>query len=211
MALIDIKIGNVSRLGGESTLYSDKSVYKNNEINMDFVSEIFDFMYEQLSPDVSNIDYVEYYHNFEINPQDSNTKITSDELYDIIKNAEPSLLDKENFYVIFRSNKYRLVDESKLRDYLSRNPIDKRNYDDPDYVCHHYSWDLYHAVKIWDCSLAFGKASGDVSNSDIDHAWNFFINESKQLKYIEPQSDSIFRYDEYNAGLGYYDIVTFVA
>ncbi len=86
---------------------------------------------------------------------------------------------------------FQLVDTQNLRDFLASDSINKRQYIAEKHDCDDYSYELMGHVSDWNPDNTFGIVWGNNVNGD-GHAWNFFIDENKNIKYVEPQTDTIF-------------------
>lgn len=58
--------------------------------------------------------------------------------------------------------------------------------------CDDYSYELMGDVSTWNPAGAFGIVWGNRAGDGAGHAWNFFVDENKKVKFVEPQTDTIF-------------------
>lgn len=86
---------------------------------------------------------------------------------------------------------FGLVDTQNLKEFLASDTVNKRSYIAEKHDCDDYSYELMGHVSDWNPDNTFGIVWGLNSNGG-GHAWNFFINESMEVKYVEPQNDVIF-------------------
>ena len=86
---------------------------------------------------------------------------------------------------------FQLVDTQNLKDFLASDPINKRPYVTEKHDCDDYSYELMGHVSDWNPDNTFGIVWGLNTNGGA-HAWNFFIDENKKVRYVEPQNDVIF-------------------
>jgi hypothetical protein len=87
---------------------------------------------------------------------------------------------------------YQTINEKSLKDFLRTNPVSGRKYLVDAHDCDDFSFELMGDVSEWNSDGAFGIVWGNRASDGAGHAWNFFIDENKQLKFIEPQNDQIF-------------------
>ncbi len=86
---------------------------------------------------------------------------------------------------------FRLVDTQNLGDFLASDAINGRPYVVEKHDCDDFSYELVGHVSGWNPDNTFGIVWGTNANG-VGHAWNFFINEERELLFVEPQSDFIF-------------------
>lgn len=87
---------------------------------------------------------------------------------------------------------FKLIETSNLRSFLIANPVNKRKYITEFHDCDDFCYELMGDVSKWHPDGAFGMVWGNKAGDGIAHAWNFFIDENKKVKYVEPQNDQIF-------------------
>ena len=109
--------------------------------------------------------------------------ITIDELRTILVAYTPNLwLSDETF---------GLVDTQNLKNFLIFDLINDRTYITEKLDCDDFSYMLMGRVTEWNSDNTFGIVWGLNRNGDA-HAWNFFVNGSLEVKFVEPQNDEIF-------------------
>ena len=86
---------------------------------------------------------------------------------------------------------FRLVDTENLRAFLKSDAGNNKAYVAEVHDCDDYSYELMGRVSEWNSDNTFGLVWGLNVNGDA-HAWNFFVDENKKVKYVEPQNDNIF-------------------
>jgi len=86
---------------------------------------------------------------------------------------------------------FQLVDTENLKAFLASDPISGRAYVSEKHDCDDYSYELMGHVSDWNPDNTFGIVWG-LNSGGGAHAWNFFVNENIEVKYVEPQTDSIF-------------------
>jgi len=91
---------------------------------------------------------------------------------------------------------YSTIDKKALEEFLQINPANERKYVGELWDCDNFALELHASVSrmFADEGLngAFGEVWGNRASDDTGHAWNFFIDESKTLWYVEPQTDEVF-------------------
>lgn len=86
---------------------------------------------------------------------------------------------------------FGLVDTENLKAFLCSDTVSKRLYITEKHDCDDFSYELMGHVSDWNPDNTFGIVWGLNSNGG-GHAWNFFIDENKKVRYVEPQNDVIF-------------------
>ncbi len=84
-----------------------------------------------------------------------------------------------------------LVDMKSVVDFLRLNPVNRRKYITEAHDCDDFAIELMGDISDWDSSLAFGMVWGTNVDGNA-HAWNFFIDNTMKLWFVEPQIDRIF-------------------
>lgn len=87
---------------------------------------------------------------------------------------------------------FKLVNTENMKEFLMANPVNGRKYITESHDCDDYSFELMGDVSDWNPALAFGIVWGNRAGDGAPHAWNFYIDETKKVRYVEPQTDSIF-------------------
>ncbi len=93
--------------------------------------------------------------------------------------------------------KYYTVRPDDLTKFLETNPVHKRKYLTEGQDCDDFSFELMGDMATLysekDHNAAFGIVWGNPAfDLSAGHAWNWFIDDSGNLKYVEPQNDEIF-------------------
>lgn len=86
---------------------------------------------------------------------------------------------------------FECINTQNLKDFLSFDDTNKHTYKEEKLDCDDFSYMLQGNITNWYPEGSIGIVWGNNKNGD-GHAWNFFIDESKKLKFIEPQTDEIF-------------------
>ncbi|MCK4938277.1 MAG: lectin MOA-related protein [Methanosarcinales archaeon] len=87
---------------------------------------------------------------------------------------------------------FKLVDTNNIKEFLDNNPVSKRKYITEFHDCDDFCYELMGNVSTWYPEGAFGMVWGNRAKDNIVHAWNFFVNETNEIMYVEPQTDEIF-------------------
>ncbi len=85
-----------------------------------------------------------------------------------------------------------LINDADMKNFLENNPVNNRKYITEYHDCDDYSFELMGDVSDIFPQGAFGMVWGNRLGDGAAHAWNFYINQDKQVKYVEPQTDKIF-------------------
>jgi len=86
---------------------------------------------------------------------------------------------------------FRLVKFDDLKAFLTTDEVSNRPYVAEKHDCDDFSYELMGRVSEWNSDNTFGLVWG-ITVGGYAHAWNFFIDENMEVKYVEPQTDSIF-------------------
>ena len=86
---------------------------------------------------------------------------------------------------------FGLVNMQNLLEFLWSDTVSRRSYITEKHDCDDFSYELMGRVSDWNPDNTFGIVWGTNRSGD-GHAWNFFIDENKKVKYVEPQNDVIF-------------------
>ena len=86
---------------------------------------------------------------------------------------------------------FECIITSNLRTFLINDRVSKRIYKQESFDCDDYSYSLMGNITQWYPEGSIGIIWG-LNKYGEPHAWNFFINEDKQIMFIEPQNDMIF-------------------
>jgi hypothetical protein len=87
---------------------------------------------------------------------------------------------------------FKLVDIDHMVEFLKDNPVSKRKYVKGKHDCDDYAYILQGDVTRWDSDLAFGIIHGLTPSGD-GHAWNVCVGNDRELWFIEPQDDSVWK------------------
>lgn len=87
---------------------------------------------------------------------------------------------------------YKLINSRDIKLFLDSNPVNKRKYITDFHDCDDYCYELMGDVSTWNPEGSFGMVWGNRTDG-VAHAWNCFINENKELWFVEPQTDAIFK------------------
>lgn len=85
-----------------------------------------------------------------------------------------------------------LINDIDMKAFLTKNLVNDRKYITEYHDCDDYSFELMGDISCVFPQGAFGMVWGNRASDGAPHAWNFYINENKEVKFIEPQNDSIF-------------------
>ena len=80
---------------------------------------------------------------------------------------------------------------SNFKAFLESNKINSKTYIVDKHDCDDYSYELIGDVTHWYPEGCIGIVWGLNANG-APHAWNFIIDENKQVVFVEPQTDAIF-------------------
>jgi hypothetical protein len=86
---------------------------------------------------------------------------------------------------------FECVNSKNLRDFLIINDVNTLQYINEKRDCDDFAYMLEGDITRWYPASAVGILWG-LNRNDVAHAWNFFIDENKKVKFIEPQGDIIF-------------------
>lgn len=114
----------------------------------------------------------------------STTEISGDEVRALLLQ-----FTKENLWI--SDETFTLVNTEDMKTFLAMNPVNSRVYFSDKHDCDDYSYELMGDVSDAHPELAFGMVWGNRVDG-VAHAWNFYIDENKQVKFVEPQTDQIF-------------------
>ena len=116
-------------------------------------------------------------------------RITADEITQIISKIE-NLGVKPRFE---RNDKtYKLVDIEPLRLFININNLKRYTYIEEKRDCDNFMKMMTGDINHWDSDLAVGNIRGWKPDGS-GHAWNWFIDTDKELWFIEPQTNTIFK------------------
>lgn len=87
---------------------------------------------------------------------------------------------------------YKLTDIPTLKLFAAKNNLARYKYIKNDKDCDDFSFMLQGDMTHWDSDLAFGIIWGVRPNGE-GHAWNWCIGTDKQMWFIEPQSNYVFK------------------
>jgi len=80
--------------------------------------------------------------------------------------------------------KWRLLPDSKFKEVAIESGVREREYQKDIYDCDNFAHSLVEAFN--GLGYLFGICSGRIVSGP--HRWNFYINEKKQIRFIEPQT-----------------------
>ena len=103
--------------------------------------------------------------------------ITSLEIYKLIKTDNINQLDKQ----------YNLYSFQQIKDFLLKNQLNFNKFKEELYDCDDFALHLMSEIKKEFHGIPFGF----VINKG--HAFNIFIDENKQVWFVEPQSDRMYK------------------
>lgn len=86
---------------------------------------------------------------------------------------------------------YNAVNIDELKKFLAQDDEDKKEYIPVDHDCDDFSFQLMGRIHELNPSLAFGIVW--IQSVDYGHALNFAIDKNKQLWFVEPQNDNVFK------------------
>lgn len=89
---------------------------------------------------------------------------------------------------------YKLVDINHLNEFLKTTKTHKRVYVANNHDCDDFSFELMGEVSSWDSHLAFGIIWA-VTPEGQAHAFNWCVGEDKEIWFIEPQNNKVFKPD----------------
>jgi hypothetical protein len=87
---------------------------------------------------------------------------------------------------------YKVVDISQLKKFVSKNNLAKYKYIKTERDCDDFEFMMQGDVTHWDSDLAFGIIWGIKPNGK-SHAFNWCIGTDKELWFIEPQRNKVFK------------------
>lgn len=87
---------------------------------------------------------------------------------------------------------YKLVNIEKLKLFITKNNLARYNYIKTKRDCDDFSYMLQGDVTHWDSDLAFGIIWGYKPNG-YGHAWNWCMSTEKEIWFIEPQTNKVFK------------------
>lgn len=85
---------------------------------------------------------------------------------------------------------FETINTKNLQDFLAGNDVNILKYT-VNRDCDDFAYMLQGDITRWYPAGSIGILWGLNTTGDA-HAWNFFINENKELKFLEPQTDQIF-------------------
>jgi len=85
---------------------------------------------------------------------------------------------------------FKTINTENLKEFLNSDDVSNRRYINEVHDCDNFAYELEGRVSYW-CGGAFGIVWGLTTNGGA-HAWNFYIDENKTVKYVEPQTDIVF-------------------
>lgn len=133
--------------------------------------------------------YDEPYDPRRIAQQPDTDRVGSKELKWIVSNT-PGMAEIHSYGN--SDNSYKLVSPASMDIFLKHNPVDKRVYVPEKHDCDDFSYILMGDVTRWDSDLAFGIIWG-MTPSGNGHAWNWFAGVDKEIWFVEPKRDQIFK------------------
>ncbi len=86
---------------------------------------------------------------------------------------------------------FKLMSTQSLEAFLASDSISNRPYITEKHDCDDYSYELMGHVSDWNSDNTFGIVWG-LNGDGNAHAWNFYIDEKRVVKFVEPQNDIIF-------------------
>lgn len=133
--------------------------------------------------------YDEPYDPRKIAQQSDKVRVGSKELKRIVSDT-PGMAEIHSYGN--SDNSYKLVSPASMNLFLKHNPVDKRDYVPEKHDCDDFSYILMGDVTRWDSDLAFGIIWGTTPSGDR-HAWNWFAGVDKDIWFVEPKRDQIFK------------------
>ena len=139
------------------------------------------------------------------NPFNSKEEITGKEieekLSELKKETKDGVIDlTPKMDIVIMDRKYRLIKEKEIFNFLKLDLLDLKFYSADYNDCDDYAIRLFGRIKEKAKGLAFGFIISD------SHAYNMFINENKEVKFLEPQSDKIYTLKQIKSKRNYYPI-----
>ncbi len=110
--------------------------------------------------------------------------ITSDEVKNILTSFTANQWISDGIF--------ECINTQNLKDFLSFDDTNKHTYKEEKLDCDDFSYMLQGNITKWYPEGSIGIVWGNRAGDGAGHAWNFFISENKELKFIEPQNDQIF-------------------
>ncbi len=102
-----------------------------------------------------------------------------------------ALLGKYTNQLWISDGLFKLVSTQSLEAFLASDTINNRPYIAEKHDCDDYSYELMGHVSDWNSDNTFGIVWG-LNGDGNAHAWNFYIDEKRVVKFVEPQTDTIF-------------------
>ena len=121
--------------------------------------------------------------------QTSDGRITKDEIKIIL-----SIIENLGLAPRFENNDktYKLVDVEMLKLFININNLKQYTYVKEERDCDDFMAMMNGDINHWDSDLAVGNIRGWKPDGS-GHAWNWLIDTDKELWFIEPQQNKIFK------------------
>ena len=122
--------------------------------------------------------------------QVSTDRISSLDMVKMFGSASGVAINGNDLHITDRT--FKLVDIDHMIEFLKENPVSSRDYAKERHDCDDFSYILQGDVTRWDSDLAFGLIHGRTP-SGVGHAWNVCIGTDREIWFIEPQNDMIWK------------------
>lgn len=122
--------------------------------------------------------------------QATTDRISSLDIVKMFGNTSGVVINGNDLHITDRT--FKLVDIDHMVEFLKDNPVSKRKYVKGKHDCDDYAYILQGDVTRWDSDLAFGIIHGLTPSGD-GHAWNVCVGNDRELWFIEPQDDSVWK------------------
>lgn len=124
--------------------------------------------------------------------QEATDRIASSEIVALLDKPDESdaTIKVSDLHITDRT--FKLVDIDHIEEYLLENPVSERSYVNEWHDCDDFSYILQGDVTRWDSDLAFGIIHGRTPSGG-SHAWNVCISTDKEIYFIEPQTDRVWK------------------
>lgn len=136
--------------------------------------------------------------------------INGTELYSIIRNKLKDKF-KPNTYLYLIDSNYYLPSKEYVKEVLDVDKTDTRKYRAQTYDCDDFAFilnstfiELTYKDEVRRAPFSFGVTMGELP---MHHAINIFVDDQKEVYFVEPQSDAIINYNSDNIKVIYSIII----
>ena len=135
-------------------------------------------------------------HKDAIPPAIIYAEITAGELADILPVDFINPWNNSKYYVrkTWWDGNFKLTSDDEVKRFLTWNLVDKEEYVADFYDCNSFAVSLWGEARKWSPGICLGM----YTMVKPPHAKNWYVNEKKELRVIEPQSDVVnYKLDPY--------------